>query len=787
MTTRMVNWIEQMLFRARETVLLMFLVATVALGYGASQLRMDAAFTKNIPLNHPYMATYLKHREQFGGANSIMVAVEDSSGDIFNPKFFQVLREIHDQLFFIEGINRSQVKSLYSPSTRFTEVVEDGFQGGPVIPADFKPTEQGLAVVRANIEKAGAVGRLVADDFSAAMVSAQLMDRVSLGEEERARAQKEGRTDMTKPLDVLALADTLERELRAKYQDDSIKIHIIGFAKMAGDVAEGAAGVVGFFGVALVITALMVFYFCHCPKLTILPLFCSMVAVVWQLGGLTVLGFGLDPMSILVPFLVFAIGVSHGVQMINAVGHKVAEGHSAKAAAQLAFRSLLVPGGVALLSDTIGFLTLLSIDIGIIRELAITASLGVAVIILTNLVLLPILLSYVNFGERYLNRVREEHARVSPVWQAISVFAAKPWALVIVVVAVIGFLAGYEKSQQMKIGDLHAGAPALKEDSRYNLDTAFITDKFTITTDVLTVIVEAFPEACTYHHVLERIDRFQWQMANVPGVESTVSLASVAKVVNGGFNEGNPKWRVLPRTTPTLVQSVAQIPTSTGLLNNDCSVMPVYLFLKDHKADTINTVVDEVKALQQQFDNDELGFRLASGPVGVMAATNEAVEAAQGPMILYVYGAVFLLCLMSFRSIRATIAVIVPLYLVSTLAQALMVALDIGLTVSTLPVIALGVGIGVDYGIYILSSMSIMLREGKPVQEAYLKALCDRGNAVVFTGITLAVGVSTWVFSALKFQMDMGIMLTFMFLVNMLAAIILLPAMVKLLWFNRKA
>ncbi|SDJ70422.1 hypothetical protein SAMN04488540_11215 [Ferrimonas sediminum] len=787
MTTRMVNWIEQLLFRQRKLVMVVFAIATVALAFSAGQLKMDAAFTKNIPLNHPYMATYLKHQEQFGGANSIMVAVEDSSGNIFNPKFFEVLREIHDQLFFVPGVNRSLVKSLYSPSTRFTEVVEDGFQGGPVIPADFRPNSEGLAVVKGNIEKAGAVGRLVADDFSAAMVSAQLLDRIALNEQERAEAQALGLTEMTKPMDVLALAETLEQELRVKYQDDQIKIHIIGFAKMAGDVAEGAAGVVAFFVIALFITALMVWYFCRSIKLTLLPLLCSLIAVVWQLGGLTVLGFGLDPMSILVPFLVFAIGVSHGVQMINAVGHKVAEGHNAKAAAQLAFRSLLIPGGVALLSDTIGFLTLLSIDIGIIRELAITASLGVAVIILTNLVLLPVLLSFVSFSDRYLAKMRIAHASVSPVWKGISVFASKRWAVIIVSVAVVLYGAGYLKSQQMKIGDLHAGAPALKADSRYNLDTAFITDKFSITTDVLTVIVEAFPEACTYHHVLERIDRFQWQMENVPGVESAASLGSVARVVNGGFNEGNPRWRVLPRTTATLVQSVAQIPTSTGLLNNDCSVMPVYLFLKDHKAVTIDTVVAEVKRLTAEYDTDELKFRLASGPVGVMAATNEAVEAAQTPMMLYVYGAVFLLCLVSFRSIRATIAVIVPLYLVSTLAQALMSMLEIGLTVSTLPVIALGVGIGVDYGIYILSSMSMLLREGMPVQQAYLKALCDRGNAVVFTGITLAVGVSTWVFSALKFQMDMGIMLTFMFLVNMLAAIILLPAMVKLLWFNRKA
>jgi predicted RND superfamily exporter protein len=212
----------------------------------------------------------------------------------------------------------------------------------------------------------------------------------------------------------------------------------------------------------------------------------------------------------------------------------------------------------------------------------------------------------------------------------------------------------------------------------------------------------------------------------------------------------------------------------------------VILFLEDHKAETINRVVDKVKVVTQALETDEVKFKLASGPVGVMAATNEAVAEAQTPMMLYVYGAVTLLCFISFRSVRATIVVIVPLYVVSTLAQWLMTALDIGLTVSTLPVIALGVGIGVDYGIYILSTMSIKLREGYQVQEAYLLALKERGSAVLITGVTLAIGVSTWFWSDLKFQVDMGILLTFMFLVNMIAAVLVLPAIAAFLWPNKK-
>lgn len=769
--TSISNLLERFMFGNRGVVVVLFAVITAGLLYSASQLKLDAGFEKNIPLNHEYMQTYMQHRKDFGGANNILVSVCDQNGNIFNTEFFDTLKDVHDQLFFINGVDRSLVISLFAPSTRFTEIVEGGFAGGPVIPADFNSTNPAaLELVAANVEKAKIVGRQVSSDYSCAMVTAQLLDLDP---------------ETGEPLDTLAIAADLEEKLRGQYENDKTSIHIIGFAKMIGDVADGAKDVLLFFAIAIVITAFMVYFFCKSLMLTFLPLLCSIIAVIWQLGLLTVIGFGLDPMSILVPFLVFAIGVSHGVQMINAVGKDVVAGNSVFESSKKAFRVLLIPGGIALLSDTVGFMTLLVIDIGIIRELAITASMGVAVIIFTNLILLPVLMSFAKLDERYVAKFAGKEERSDAFWNKVAKCSDKNTAISIVLLTALLFSLGWYQSQKMKIGDLHAGAPALHEYSRYNQDTFLITDRYEVTVDYISVLVETSAEACTSFEVMNAMDEFQWRMENIDGVQSAVSLASVAKVVNAGYNEGNIKWQVLPRNQQTLVQAISRIPTSSGLLNGDCSVMPVILFMEDHKAETISRAVEAVKAYRAEFETEDMKFKLASGPVGVMAATNEAVSAAQDPMMLYVFGAVILLCLLSFRSLRSTLSVVVPLYVVSVLAQALMTILEIGLTVSTLPVIALGVGIGVDYGIYILSTMSGRLKQGASVESAYLAALKERGSAVLFTGITLAVGVSTWVFSALKFQMDMGILLTFMFVVNMLGAIAVLPALARLFWFNR--
>jgi predicted RND superfamily exporter protein len=764
-----ISRLENLLFGHRRVIIALFALVSAVMVYFALQLRVDAGFTKLLPLQHEYMQTFLAYRDEFGGADRILVALEARRGDIFTPEFFEALKEATDEVFFIPGVDRSSVHSLFTPNTRFTEVVEDGITGGSVVPDDFQATPAGLAKVRENVLKAGIVGRLVANDFTGALISAQLME-VDPATGER--------------LDYVAVARELETQIRGRFQGVDILVHIIGFAKVIGDITEGARRVLVFFTVAFVITAALVYWYSQSLKLTLIPLACSLVAVIWQLGMLPMLGFGIDPMSILVPFLVFAIGVSHGVQMVSVVGAEAFKGADALAASRRAFRRLLIPGGVALISDAVGFVTILLIDIRIIQEMALTASIGVAVILLTNLVLLPVLMSYLHMDQAYRERLHRRARRMEPLWQSLYRLAEPRPAAVMVAIAAGLVAVGLWKGTEVKIGDLHRGVPELRVESRYNTDSRHISERYAIGVDVLTVIVETVPEGCIDYAVMSSIDEFQWLMQNVSGVRSVIALPRIAKVINAGWNEGNLKWRVLPRNQDTLAQSVSYVPTSSGLLNSDCSVMPVLIFTTDHKAETISHIVDMVKAYGTRYNPEQLRFRLATGNVGVMAATNEEVRAAQFPILAYVFCAIILLCLVSFRSIAATLCIVIPLGLVSLLAYALMAWLEIGLKVNTLPVVALGVGIGVDYGIYIYSRMSLEVTRGWGIPQAYRNTLTTSGNGVIFTGVTLATGVATWIFSPLKFQADMGILLTFMFVLNMLGAIILLPALAS--WLLRR-
>jgi predicted RND superfamily exporter protein len=772
-----VRTLERIVFGQRMLLLAAFAILTLSFGALAVRgLHIDTRFTKQLPLQHEYMRTYLERQEEFGGANRVLIALVARDGNMFSPEFMQALKAATDGVFFIQGVDRARVQSLWTPNTRYTEVVEGGIQAGDVIPPGFAPTPEGLARVRENVLKAGIVGRLVANDFSGAIVAAQLL------EQDPATG---------KPVDLIRVGGELEKvRTHIEHGDPAlgiaphhIDVHVIGFAKVVDDISHGALAVAIFAVATVLLTALLVWIYIQSLRIALVPVVCSIVAVVWQLGLLVVLGYGVDPLGILVPFVIFAIGVSHGVQKISAVSDAALDGADSNEAARRTFRLLFLPAIVALLADLVGFVTILAIPVEVIREMAITASLGVGVVILTDLILLPVLVSYTPFDKGYAARVRARQASLAPLWQRLSRIGERPTATVLIIIALLLGVVGFVKGRQTPIGDTEAGVPELRRDSRYNRDTDAITHKFSIGTDIINVIVEAPPNACVSYEVMHRIDDFAWHMANVEGVRDVMSLPGVSKIVSAGWSEGSLKWRNLPRNEHALVQAQGYIDTSTGLLNKDCSVMPVMLFLADHRAGTIERVVGEVKAYRSAHPSETVHFRLATGNVGVMAAQNEEVRAKEIPILVYLFVAIGMMCFLTFRSLTGTVLVMIPLALVSVLAYAVMALVGIGLKVTTLPMVALGAGIGVDYGIYLFSRMQGFLADGCTVREAYLRTLRVTGASIFFTGVTLAIGVATWLFSPLKFQADVGLMLTFMFGVNMLAAMLLLPALAA--WFVR--
>ena len=884
----MLQKIENWFFKFRLPVLAAFVLITIVMAYFAVQIRMDAGFAKQLPNSHPFVKTYYEYQDDLSGTNSITVALRTTEGDIFTKEYLSNLFRLNNTIRYLPGVNQGSMQSLWTPNIRVMRVTEEGFESSEVIPGTVIPenlTPEIIENIKERILTGGHVGSIVANDFTSSLIKVELTEyNPKTGEK----------------LDYLKLGQEIET-IREQYEIGEYRVEITGFAKMISDIANEAYNVVIFFGLAFFLTVLAVYWYSRSWTLTFLPLICSLTSLIWQFGMLKILGFGLDPLAILVPFLVFAIGVSHGIQQVNQITKEVIEGETAEYAARASFSRLLVPGSMALITDLVGFGTLILLPIGMIQELGITASIGVAFKIVTNLIMLPLAASYARYNESFAARAQSAISYRQNLMGFFGKLARPREAVITLSVSAVLFIGAAYLASERHVGDLHAGAPELRPEARFNQDINEITKRYNVTTDVLVVITEAAftggVNPCRSTYVMDAQNNLHWYLENIPGVSKVISLSSVAKRALSGYAEGNLKWSYLPRNEQALGFATSVVDPSTGLINEQCSIMPIYVFTEDHKATTLNTVIQSIEEYNEKFrelddtitfktlvakpaegtnvipavdnlggeetniedllnidnpkiftddeftdfgyengfntrnimlgpglinyyrdidsfddnvnymvgdikqseisfkeffnnnpefesiifESDEIKNRLASGSVGIQYATNEVIEKGELPMMIIVYIVILILVFVTYLDWRATICCTVPLTFATMLGYAFMDLAQIGLKVSTLPVMVLAVGVGVDYAFYIYNRTQTRLKEGMNITEAFEHTFANTGAAVVFTAITLAIGVSTWSFSALKFQADMGSLLTFMFLINMVCAMTTLPALAVVL------
>ncbi len=761
------TFLEKLVFNNRAVVMLICALVTLVLGFQAFQIELKAGFEKTLPKAHQFVINYEANKNDLKGlGNNLRIVVAVEEGTIFSAENLKFLEEVNDAIFFIPGVDRNGMKSLFTPNTRWRVVTEQGFEGGPVIPGNFDGSDGSIAEVKRNIRRAGIMGDLVANNEKSAAIIVPLLDK---------------NPETGERLDYSELGDKLE-EIRAQFTEGSSdkSIHIIGFAKLIADLIDGLFAVMVFFAVAVVIATALLYWYTRCFRSTVMVIACTLVAVAWQLGILSMLGYELDPFSILVPFLVFAIGVSHGAQKLNGVLQDIGRGTHRYIAARYTFRRLFLAGVTALLSDGVGFAVLMIIQIQVIQDLAITASIGVLVLIFTNLILIPIVLSYTGVGRKCAERAArpvKSAEEMHIVWRFLLSFTKPGPAAAAIAVSVVLAVVGLYVAMDLKIGDLDKGAPELRADSTYNKDVAFMTENYSVSTDVFAIIIKTAPDGCIDLEGLNLANELEWQLRQVPGVEDVRGLNVRTREIMMGINEGFPKWQSLFRNQDTVNYAVSELVT-LEYVDPGCSIWPMLIYLADHKAETLEQVVTALDTFNEEWGEvEKIEFMGAAGSSGFEAATNIVVKKANREMLFYVYGAVIVLCMLTFRSVPGVICAVLPLMLTSILCEALMVWLGMGVKVATLPVIALGVGIGVDYALYVLTVILAKDKQGMDLTTAYYETLNFTGRVVALIGITLAAGVITWAASPIKFQADMGILLTFMFIWNMFGALILMPAL----------
>lgn len=746
-----VNAIVTFLFRFRSIVIGAFLAFTACCIYLGLHLTVNQGFDQQLPKNHAMIDVFKKYRSDFGGANKILIALHANKGTIFTPTFMTALKKLTDEMYYLPFVDRDRILSLFTPNARFVEVIEDGFAGGNLVPADFQPTPAYFDIVKNNILKSQYLGFLVSKDFSSAMIS------IDLGE--------------SKNIDYVDLSNRLD-QLRSKYTSPDLSMHMIGFTKILGSLSEAKTSILIFFAISALLTIGLLYFYLRSFSLSIVLVSMGIFAVTWQFGLMFLFKFWLDPYSILLPFLIFAIAVSHGLQMVNKYVYKIRQGRQSQIeAARQSFRELFFPSSMALLTDGVGFLAIDLIPIPILQNLAYTASLGVACILVANLILLPLVLSFCSVTEGI--HLEDVFIKYPLLWMERLLRHSSRYIIFVLFVFLFGL--SYYKAADVKIGDQSLGTPEFHRNSVYNQDLFFINKTFNIGIDTVQIYAKASPNSCIHYPVVKEIDKFEWFLRGHPLVTNSYSLPKIMKRSTMGWNEGFVKWNALIRNQYVLVRSISSIETSSGLLNEDCSVMPITLYVKDHKYETIETIYEDINRYISTHQNAFVQFEVGGGSLTVLKSINDVVRDSQFKIVLGIYFAIFVICYFSFRSFIGVASILLPLILVSFMTNALMSILHIGLKISTLPIAALGVGIGVDYGIYLYDQLQKFLRGGDEFPQAYRKAIQTTGAAIFFTGMALSLSTAIWYFSPLKFQSDMGLLLSFMFFANMLGALIFLP------------
>ena len=758
------------IFKLRVPLLSIFAILTVFFIYRACQLEVATDFSNMIPQNHEYMKNYEPHKSIFGGGNEIKVEVSRKDKTILDKYFLEKLVQITEDVMFVKGVDRLTINTLISPETMFVRVTEEGYEMDRIVPPNIPDSPEAMDNIMNMIVQAGLLGRMVSMDLKAVMITGNIYES---------------------GVDYLRVYRELN-QIRDKYSDDDISIHINGFAMVVGFVRDALPKIFLMFGLTCIITILILWQYFRRFWSALLPLLSGAVSVAWGLGISQIIGLKLDPMTTIVPFLIFSIGVSHGIQMLQRYLEECANFEKGYDAALRSLEQLMVPGVVAMVTDAIGFFTIVMVPIGMIRDLALSASIGIASIIVANIFGLTLTLSFFPNQLKAGGKTPKDKPE-SIMSRLLTRLSALTWgknAYIVTTVSFVLLISSFLLARTMTVGDVNPGEPLLWEDSVYNQDAKKMMTDFLLGVDTLSIVV-AGDEAgtCKNSDVLQIMEEFEWELAHIPGVTAVLSPLALAKTVNEMIHEGDIRWRSLPKATNELAYLFASAGSvrDTIFMDMGCQNMNIRIFLSDHKGNTIREVIRKANEFIADHPLPEgHRFVLAGSNAGVMAATNEEVDSAQEPMLFWVYFSVFMFCLVFYRSFKAPLFILLPLFIVSIMSDAFMRLFGLGLNVNTLPVAALGVGIGVDYGIYMYSRL---LEEKKKTEDFSFisqKTLHTTGAAILFNASAKTVGVLTWLMSDLKFQADMGVLMAFIYIANFFGALILLPALVYIFDIKHK-
>jgi predicted RND superfamily exporter protein len=576
-----------------------------------------------------------------------------------------------------------------------------------------------------------------------------------------------------------AIYETLNN-LVEKESDANTTINVIGRPMLLGDIASKSPRLALIMLATTVCMLMVLFIYFRNLVGVVAPACAALFSALMGFGFLGLIEQNFDPLVLVIPFIITARALSHSVQFVSRFLDEHETHQDKKEAALVTAVALFKPGVIAILTDILGIALVYIAPIPLLQKLALMGSFWLMSIFLSGMVLSPILLSFLPVPA---HKREKKVSLVDGFLVRLSEFCTGPARKSIFAGVVVAMVGSFFMARHLVVGDVHPGTPMLWPDSRFNLDVDAIAKKFA-NTEELTIVVEGESHDTTKKpEVLANIASFQKHMEDLDEVGATSSIADLLPGVVSLYHGDDPKYELVPADREQsaffleMIFTAGQPGDLTRYITPDSKNANISLFLRDHKGETLRKVIAHAKVFIDSHPMKGAKFRLAGGYGGLLAAINEEVAALDARITLAAFAAVFFCCFLAYRSVIGGLLFLLPLMLSNYMTYALMGALQIGLDVNVLPVVALGVGLGVDYGLYVVENVQEAFRRGSSVVDAVRHGVEGAGKGVLVTGLTMAAGLAFWRFSFLRFQAEMGMLLLFWMTMSMLGGLILLPAL----------
>lgn len=759
--------LAEFFLRWRAVVVAVIALVTVVLAYFAWNIHVKTIFSDLQPAGHPYVVTNERYKEAFGGANLVSIMVRVSEGDIFRPEVLKVIQDLQKGLRFIDAVNQFQIISLASKKLKYVDASTEGFVAEPLMWPDLPGSQEEIEQLRQNVIANPLVyGNYVSRDLSSALVTVDFIDH---------------RIDYQKVYPQI-------RDLIERTRIPGVEFKLVGQPVLTGIVIERLPETLRIVLIITGVIALILLLSKGTLRGMFLPLLSAALSGIWALGIVHLFGVNLDPLGIVITFLISARAISHAVQLNLAFDKERQEGApGALEAARQALSKLMRPGLLGLATDAGAMAVVALAPIPLLQKASLVGVLWLGAMVICTIVMIPVLLSWTraDHEHRVLNISIVERGMYAFLrWCArLTTHRGRAAAVLVVALMVLGVSGWFARNLQ--IGDTNPGSPILWPDSRYNLDDAAINEHFPGTDRMFLVIEGEADDVLKEPHVLANVSRFQQFIEAQPEVGGTQSIADIIRPVNRLLHEGNPRFFKIGDTREANAEFlyIAMAGSDPGDVDRFVDYKyrygAVQMYFRDHKGDTIRTAFESIRDYERRNPIQGANYVLAGGLIGVLAAVNEVIFSSQMQSIALALLLLFIMCAVAYRSTQAGLFFLPTVLLSNTITFAYMSLNGIGLNVNTLPVAALGIGLGVDYGFYIADRIKEHFARSADLTESLQFAMSSAGRGVIVTALTMIASVALWYFfSSLRFQAEMGLLIALWMTVSAFSALIVIPSMI---------